>query len=577
MICDKCMWDEHKHCKEHMTSLSITAHEIAIEFANKADTVKDSMRRYVNMTTYEEKMIDVRSRVKRVFERLHTELVESEREICKSLRRLIDGEKMSDSDKRIQIERTSEYQLVETQISAMRNEVDQMIENANYARVFNERNTLKKFMDAIEVVNNDLQNHIDENRQPVGEITSDLKYLVQDIKACTEIQKVKFEQYKHIGIPSRFFYKPFTIFFKKFKRKIIENNKELSLLDAGIYCLEKWGMMGFEEQQKYIKAATEVNNKISKNNKNIYEQIEPDFRRIKEQRDRRVREEKERILVDHFSNPPDIDEIEEFEQDAEEFKIQQDPVINKKRDTKAMVIKDEQDEKMTRKRMSTPAFSRGPYKKRKKIDDSSPKNSNSSKYVHIRNNEDETPLSYYGITQPVVKKIVRLNGSTSNYKRSNEHNFEIEQNQITVNEIDQIEEENLSRRKKYRTKSKDEKKVDESPPSSDSDPKPRPSYTKPIEIEEKYVRDIGACINPPPSTHIRKRSRSIEQRTGQESAIELTKKIEAIKVQDRAAHPFKSLIDPEVMDQRNTKQLMRIKMQVDDLKTMIKRNDGYYK
>lgn len=140
-------------------------------------------------------------------------------------------------------------------------------------------------------------------------------HLISTIKTTTDLQRLKFRQYKKLGIPNFHKFTPFQLFFKKFKKKLIENDKELSLLDAGIYCQEKWGEMSFEEQEKYIAAATLVNKDIEKRNTRIKEAIDPEMRKIREEHERRIREDKEIMLFKHFSLPTKLSSGSESEAD----------------------------------------------------------------------------------------------------------------------------------------------------------------------------------------------------------------------------------------------------------------------
>jgi hypothetical protein len=76
--------------------------------------------------------------------------------------------------------------------------------------------------------------------------------------------------------------------------------------------------MDFDEKSKYRHAATEINNKIAQENQKINSYINPDIIKIKELRDRRIREEKEEMILEHFSTPAEKEafakEIEEFNQ-----------------------------------------------------------------------------------------------------------------------------------------------------------------------------------------------------------------------------------------------------------------------
>lgn len=130
------------------------------------------MDRYFNLNSYEEKMKEIRTSIKGTYKRLHEELEESENILLNDLKtQLVEGVKVSEKDKKIRSEREKEYIIVREQILFMKSEMDSMIDNFQYAKVYNERLALKKFMDAVEVVNGDLQNHINESRPPVEEIS----------------------------------------------------------------------------------------------------------------------------------------------------------------------------------------------------------------------------------------------------------------------------------------------------------------------------------------------------------------------------------------------------------------------
>jgi hypothetical protein len=55
-----------------------------------------------------------------------------------------------------------------------------------------------------------------------------------------------------------------------------------------------------------------LNTKLVKTNNAIFDYIKPEFRRIKEDRDRRIREQKEKLFIDHFSTPSDIEEFKSY-------------------------------------------------------------------------------------------------------------------------------------------------------------------------------------------------------------------------------------------------------------------------
>ena len=117
-------------------------------------------------------MKEIRTSIKGTYKRLHEELEESENILLNDLKtQLVEGVKVSEKDKKIRSEREKEYIIVREQILFMKSEMDSMIDNFQYAKVYNERLALKKFMDAVEVVNGDLQNHINESRPPVEEIS----------------------------------------------------------------------------------------------------------------------------------------------------------------------------------------------------------------------------------------------------------------------------------------------------------------------------------------------------------------------------------------------------------------------
>ena len=260
------------------------------------------MNMYFNTISYEDKMIDIRKKIKTAYNNLHEQLYQSEKSVLNGLKEIVDKTSLSDPEKKIIIERTSEYQHVLSQISKMKEEIDLIIESGNYARIYNEKDMMKKFMSAIEIVNDDIQNHIADDRLPIDEIICETNNLIHRISAITDIQVLKLRKYKVIGVPSTHIYKPFHLFFKKYKKKIIENDRDLSLLDAGIYLSEKWESMTFEDKQKYYLAASEINSKIQDKNKKITDTIEPDFKRIKEERDRNIRRERERRVIEHFSS-----------------------------------------------------------------------------------------------------------------------------------------------------------------------------------------------------------------------------------------------------------------------------------
>ena len=236
LICDKCIWGDHQECKDKVDSLGIIANEISIKIHTKVGILENSIEKYMNLHSYEEKMRDVRIAINETYEKIKNELEVSKKNILGELKHLIvDGNQESETDKKISSQRKAEYNEVKTQISKMNTEMNSMIENEQYARVYNERIALKKFLDSVEVVNSDLQNHISENRPPIEEVSLNLSRLACDIEALTQEQKVKFSLYHKLGIPNLHIYKPFQLYFKKYKKKLIENDPDLSLLDAGIY------------------------------------------------------------------------------------------------------------------------------------------------------------------------------------------------------------------------------------------------------------------------------------------------------------------------------------------------------
>jgi dGTP triphosphohydrolase len=200
-----------------------------------SDKLENSMTRYKNLTNYEDTMTDIRKNVQGLFDKIRNELTTAERQITDGLKGLMQSKKVTEKQKKIKRERTMEYDFVMNQIKGMKDEMTSMIDKQEYAKIFSEKGALNKFMEAIEVVNYDLQNHINENRPPVEEMICDIKDLVHKIRSRAKIQITKFLKYEHYGVPCYHNYTDFSLFFKKFKKKIIENDKELSLLDAGIY------------------------------------------------------------------------------------------------------------------------------------------------------------------------------------------------------------------------------------------------------------------------------------------------------------------------------------------------------
>ena len=485
MVWDKCIFEKHKGWKTSLTSLGILAHEVAVRYSNVADKMQNSMTMYFNTISYEDKMIEIRKKIKTAYNNLHEQLYQSEKSVLNGLKEIVDKTVISDAEKKIILERTSEYQHVLSQISKMKDEIDLIIESGNYARIYNEKDMMKKFMSSIEIVNDDIQNHIADDRLPIDEIICETNNLIHRISAITDIQVLKLRKYKVIGIPSTHMYKPFHLFFKKYKKKIIENDKELSLLDAGIYLSEKWDSMSLEEKQKYYLAASDINSKIQDKNKKITDTIEPDFKRIKEERDRNIRRERERRVIEHFSSHlhENIDKQGENirEEDAESRRRRIEKSNFKKESDWDDILK-----------YAKRCINRNPLpiKRAKIIDLDAERQPYIVRDMNIQLNQlGETINHNYNRNYDIEDDA----NSRSDSIKSNS-NFQVEQNQIEINPAIKEEEQHRRRRGNKRKQTEDGKQEqDHDESSSDRENK----VLKTEEVIQQHIRDPSNDIKPP--------------------------------------------------------------------------------
>ena len=266
--------------------------EISTNFDKQALKMKESFNTFISLTSYEDKMIEVKKHIRSTYKRLHDELDKSENEFSIAMQNFIENKQLTENQKKINGDRTKEYHHVVSQIDKMKNEMQEMIENSDFARIYNEQDVFKKLIDAISVVDLDLQNHLFSNSPPISDLITDLNGLVDSIKHSTAISKLKLCHYKSIGVPTFFKYSPFSLYFKKFKKRVIENDPNLSLLDAALFCYNNWCELDTINRQKYMAAAALINQKEARRAEKVMSYIDPEIKEIREKFEREKRTKK---------------------------------------------------------------------------------------------------------------------------------------------------------------------------------------------------------------------------------------------------------------------------------------------
>ena len=269
LICDEWMVQKHKTCKLWLHDLHKAAEEIVLKFCSVVENFGDSMKESIYRSKLDAQFSNIKNKIQDAYNIIHEQLKNSEQQVIKELEEIKNN--ICDNN-RINM-KTNHFQEALLQAIQIHSELDSLFKEEKFDKIYEVKDVVKKYYSAVNVINEDIQDSIIWHFIPIKDSISSILNMKPKIVSMNNQLISRLQKIKYIGFPFSYFYKPFELFFKNSKHEFLELNKNLSLLDAGVFLSDKWDSMTETEKEKFAIVAYEINNQIFDQNKNINEAL----------------------------------------------------------------------------------------------------------------------------------------------------------------------------------------------------------------------------------------------------------------------------------------------------------------